>query len=113
MEEKLKILSTFDYDCILLCPFCKGENLHVIEASIHRGNDIVIVTRNRVSVEEMKNKNRGVIITLEVEGECGHHGQVILHFYKGSTYIYYHPLAKISDEKGILHYSEKGDVFRD
>ena len=109
----MKIPSTADYQCILVCPFCKGENLHIIEASIHRGDDIVTVTRNCVSVKEKKNEERGVIIMLEYEGECGHHGQIIFHFYKGNTFVHYHPLAKISDENGMLHYSEKGDIFRD
>ena len=109
----MKIPFTADYQCILVCPFCEGENLHIIEASIHRRDDIVTVASKRVLVEEKKNENRGVIIALEFEGECGHHGQIVLHFYKGNTFIYHHPLAKISDEKGVLHYSEKGDIFRD
>ncbi len=113
MEEKVEIPSTEDYECILVCPFCKGENLHIIEASIHRRDDIVTVTRNRVLVKEKKNENRGAIIALESEGECGHHGQIVLHFHKGNTFIYYHPLAKISDAKGVLHYSKKSDIFRD
>jgi len=113
LEEKLKIPSTEDYQCILVCPLCEGENLHIIEASIWRGNDKISVTSNRVSIEEKKNEERGVIITLEYEGECGHHGLIIFHFYKGNTFVYYRPLANISDEEGMLHYSEKGDIFRD
>jgi uncharacterized protein YbaR (Trm112 family) len=113
LQEKVQIPCTADYQRILVCPFCKGENLHITEASIHRGDDIITVTSNRVLVEEKKNEERGVIITLEYEGECGHHGLIIFHFYKGNTFFYYRPLAKISDEKGMLHYSEKGDIFRD
>lgn len=111
--KRMIIPSTGDYECALACPFCEGENLHITEASIHRGEDIITVTSNCISVDKKKNEERGVIITLEYEGECGHHGLIIFHFYKGNTFIYYRPLAKISDEKGVLHYSEKGDIFRD
>jgi len=70
----VKIPSTSDYQCILVCPLCEGENLHITEASIHRRDDMITVTSNHVSMEERKNEERGVIITLEFEGECGHHG---------------------------------------
>jgi uncharacterized protein YbaR (Trm112 family) len=113
LEEELKIPFTEYHRCILVCPFCKGQNLHIIEVSVHRGEDLVTVTRKRISIEEMKNEHRGVIITIEYEGECGHHGQIELHFYKGNTFVYNVPLPDITDGKDLLHYSEKGDIFRD
>lgn len=115
-RDDVRVSALSDYVGILLCPQCNGNNgrnLHITEASVHRGDDIITVACNRVSLKAKKNRARGVIITLEYEGECGHHGLIVFHFCKGNTFVHHRPLSGILDEKGMLHYSKKGDIFRD
>jgi hypothetical protein len=116
-RRDVRVSAQSDYVGILLCPQCSGDNgrnLHIIQASVHRGADKITVTSSNVSIDGEQNTERGTIITLEYEGECGHHGEIMLHFYKGSTYISYRPLKDIIGADGhTLNYSDKGDIFRD
>lgn len=116
-KKNVRVSASSDYIGILLCPQCNGDNgrnLHIIQASVHRGADKITVTSSNVSIDAKKNTERGTIITLEYEGECGHHGEIMLHFYKGSTYISHQPLKDIIGKDGrTLEYNDKGDIFRD
>jgi hypothetical protein len=115
-KKNIRVSAPSDYVGILLCPQCSGDNgrnLHIVQASVQRGADNITITSRNVSIGAKKNTERGTIITLEYEGECGHHGEIILHFYKGSTYISHRPLEDIIGKDGTLQYSDKGDIFRD
>jgi hypothetical protein len=120
VDEKNKwVIPKTEFDQIALaCPICKGENLHILEVDVFRGTDCIKITNQKVSVEEAVNPNRGVIIDIEYEGECGHCGVLTFHFYKGTTYAMNKKLpdicgAAFPGEERILHYKEKGDIFRD
>jgi predicted ATP-dependent protease len=117
-KKNIRVSALHDGEGLLLCPQCKGnsceEFMHIIQATVHRGEDKITVTSKNVSIDAEKNILRGTVIALEYEGECGHHGEIILHFYKGNTFIYHQPLRDIIGEDGhSLQYSEKGDIFRD
>ena len=116
-KKNVRVSASSDYLGILLCPQCRGDNgrnLHITQASVHRGEDKIAITSSKVSIDTLKNTARGTIIELEYEGECGHHGLFIIRFCKGTTYISYQPLEDIIGEDGqTLQYSDKGDIFRD
>jgi hypothetical protein len=117
-DSELVIPNKIEGQCVLACPICKWHDLHILEVDVHRGNDKISITNKNVSIDELKNDSRGVIIEIEYEGECGHSGIIRLHFYKGQIYVSHKRLpdicgAAFPGEERILHYKEKGDIFRD
>ena len=92
--------------------------MHILEVKVLRGKDCIKIAGQEVSIVNAVNFTRGVNVDIEYEGECGHCGILTLHFYKGTTYAYNKRLPDICGdnfpgEERILHYKEKGDIFRD
>lgn len=92
---------------ILLCPQCNFEYLHIISVSIHRGDDKITISADEVSIINEKNMTRGVTVSIEYSGECGHHGLIIFHFYKGNIETYHQSLPEPPQPM------ESKDLFRD
>jgi hypothetical protein len=54
-----------------------------------------------------KNMTRGATVSIEYRCECGHHGVIIFHFYKGNIETYHQLLPELSEP------FEFKDLFRD
>ena len=91
---------------ILLCPQCGFEYLHIAKATIHRCRDKIIIIEDNIAIKEEENTSRGVTITIEYLGECGHHGEIIFQFYKGNVEVFHRRLPEL--EQGYVM-----DIFRD
>ncbi|MCJ7425038.1 hypothetical protein MUP01_12355 [Candidatus Bathyarchaeota archaeon] len=96
----VRVKALHDGEGVLLCPQCPNDDdasmLHITQASVHRGEDKITINSEKISIDTLKNTNRGTMIEIEYEGECGHHGLFFIHFCKGSTYICYRPLADLN-----------------
>jgi len=92
---------------ILLCPQCDFEFLHIIQTSVHRGDDKIIIGADEVSIIDEKNTTRGSMVSIEYAGECGHHGVISFHFYKGNIETHHKRLPELSEPLDF------NDLFRD
>ena len=106
----ITVTSNNPYGKILACPYCEGENLHIIEAQIHRGRDIITISGDKINVDEFENTSRGTYINIKFVGECRHLGRIILHFHKGYTFIYNERMGEITEKERERPFN---DIFRD
>jgi len=115
LNKPLSIIGTdaFGQEVYLCCPSCEFEYVHPIRVKIATGNEVTIIEngetrfiqRETAEVLEAK-KNRGARIFLEYVCESGHHGNIILQFHKGITYVEHESLPKLKPE-------EWGTLWRD
>ena len=90
----------------LLCPRCEFQYVHPIRVKVATGHAVTIienretrhVQRETAEVLEAR-KNRGVRIFLEYACESGHHGNIILQFHKGVTYVEHESLPELKPEE--------------
>ena len=94
----------------LLCPQCGDNHLHISKVSVHRGEDKVTVTGNKVSVDLEKNPCRGTLITIKYEGECAHRGEITFVFHKGTTLVSHKALEDIPTVNGMYTTEFPGDI---
>jgi len=80
---------------VLLCPVCGFYYVHPLKVAVATGEDKVTVDSKGVQVvrggfssESMEaHMQRGVRIIIEYQCENGHHGEIVLQFHKGSTFV--------------------------
>ena len=81
---------------VLLCPVCGCEYVHPLKVKVATDNRIVIIDSEGLSIVQGDTaetneaaRGRGVRIILEYRCEDGHHGNLILQFHKGSTFVHH------------------------
>jgi hypothetical protein len=99
-------------DSCIPCPICESENLHIVEVQVHRDVDIITITKEKIHVDSLDNTGRGTYVNIKYMGECGHWGRIILHFYKGNTFVFNEPLGELSKWQKE-HGAPAWDIFRD
>ena len=86
--------SAYEGEEILVCPVCGFEYVHPLKVKVAIGNCVTVVDSNGTRMVEGETaesikavKRRGVRIILEYRCENGHHGNLILQFSKGVTFV--------------------------
>jgi hypothetical protein len=80
-------------DAPVLCPACGGARVHPIRVEVDRGGDVVEVDAAGVGFATRPRTARGVVINVELVGECGHYSALRLAFHEGTTYVTVVPLG--------------------
>jgi len=96
----------FGQEVYLLCPSCEFEYVHPIRVKVATGEALTVIQNRETQliqgdtaeVQDAR-KNRGVRIFLEYVCESGHHGNIILQFHKGITYVEYESLPELKPEE--------------
>ena len=65
-----------DFSMELVCPECGFNYTHILDVTVHPGND-----------DYTPGPNRGGQHILWLQGECGHEWQLVFGFHKGNTYV--------------------------
>jgi hypothetical protein len=100
-ETGSNVYSTFN------CPECESLNIHPIAVSVLRGHDETTIQDYGIIINEVENKGRGSVITLEYACEHGHHGRLRFIFCKGETETFHETLHPFQSN------SEWRDIWRD
>jgi hypothetical protein len=79
-------------------PGCGGSNLHPVRLVVNAGGLITEVTRAGTTVTRGEPHGRGVSITIDFRGECGHGSSAEYQFHKGTTCLTQTALEPDSEE---------------
>jgi hypothetical protein len=80
---------------VLLCPVCGCEYVHPLKVKVATYNRIFTIDpegciiQGHTAETDKAAQARGVRIILEYRCENGHHGNLILQFHKGSTFVHH------------------------
>ena len=79
---------------VLVCPVCGFECVHPLSVKVVTGNTVTTVdsegthlVKGETAETRKALSERGVRIILEYYCESGHHGNIILQFHKGNTFV--------------------------
>lgn len=89
----------------LVCPACGFEYVHPLCVRVATGEEAAITDKNGTRVvkhsaeaDDAKAK-RGVRILVEYGCEHGHHGNIVVQFHKGQTFIQHEVLPDLKREE--------------
>jgi len=87
---------------VLLCPICGFEYIHPlkVKVSTHQKTVIIDAESFHFSEDKMAVRRSGRIV-IEYACEDGHHGNIILQFHKGNTFVEHEELPPISGWKTL------------
>ena len=84
----------------LKCPQCNFDYIHLLSVVVLRGTDQTRISSEGIFVQEAENRMRGVRISIEYHCENGHHGRIIMQFYKGNVFVEHENLPIVTAERG-------------
>src|SRR5437879_6403333 len=83
-----RLKPTGDNESAILCPVCGDDGVHIASVEVDRGGSVLTVPSQTEAILSQRARTaRGVVLAIEMWGECGHRFVVRLQFHKGTTFL--------------------------